>query len=203
MASGSCEAMTAGVFVAIVGPSGAGKDTLIDIARGAFAGDGRYVFVRRVVTRPALAGAEAHDSLGVEAFLAAEVEGQFCVSWQAHGLHYGLPAAAAEAYSRGGVIVSNVSRAALGRIAGRFADLHVVEITAPREVLVARLAGRGREGRAEIEARLAREVPAIAVPPGGLYRRIENAGRAEDAAALLVAAIREAASGRSGATYEG
>jgi ribose 1,5-bisphosphokinase len=182
----------AGAFVAVVGPSGAGKDTLIDLARSELAGDGRYVFVRRVVTRPALREAEDHDSLGVEAFLAAEAAGQFSVSWRAHGLHYGVPATAAQAYGRGAVIVSNVSRAALGDIAARFARLHIVEVTAPHEVLVARLAARGRESRDEIEARLGRAV-ALSPPAGATLAQIDNSARPQDAAGRLVAAIRAAA----------
>ena len=41
-----------GCFVAVVGPSGAGKDTIMDAARVALAGDTRFHFVRRIITRP-------------------------------------------------------------------------------------------------------------------------------------------------------
>ena len=44
-------AIEAGVFVAVVGPSGAGKDSVIDHARSVLAGDDRTHFVRRVITR--------------------------------------------------------------------------------------------------------------------------------------------------------
>ncbi|TIW17524.1 MAG: phosphonate metabolism protein/1,5-bisphosphokinase (PRPP-forming) PhnN, partial [Mesorhizobium sp.] len=39
-----------GVFVAVVGPSGAGKDTVIGYAKARFAGETRLEFVRRVIT---------------------------------------------------------------------------------------------------------------------------------------------------------
>lgn len=185
-----------GSFIAVVGPSGAGKDTLLALAREALAGDSDYVFARRIVTRRALPSAEDHDSLDIAAFLAAEAEGRFCITWQAHGLHYGLPCAAAEAYEHGATVVSNVSRAAMERIAKRFPNLHVIEITAPRDVLVERLVGRGRETRAEIEVRLARAAELPAPAGGWSYRIIENAARAEDAAALLISAIRDPAGSR-------
>lgn len=177
-----------GAFVAVVGPSGAGKDTLLAIAREKLAADAGIVFVRRVVTRPAVSWLEDHDSLPVETFMAAERAGRFCVTWQAHGLFYGLPAALAGAYEGGATIVSNVSRAALGHIAARFSALHVIEITASRDILRRRLLSRGRETSAEVEDRLDR----IAGPfPNGDWActHIDNSGSAEDAAAMLLAAI--------------
>src|SRR5690606_17796598 len=78
-----------GTFVAVVGPSGAGKDSVINFARDKL-GD-EVVVVRRVVTRTADGGSEDHDSLSAEAFAAAERGGQFALSWEAHGLNYGLP----------------------------------------------------------------------------------------------------------------
>jgi len=92
-------------------------------------------------------------------------------------------------------VIANVSRRALGPATARFANLHVAEITAPRELLVRRIAGRGRESAAEIDARLARSV-ALEVPAGahGPYR-IDNSGAAEDAAAAFVGLLRRVMQG--------
>lgn len=148
-----------GVLFAVVGPSGAGKDSVIGHARRAFAGDGRVLFVRRVISRPADAGGEDHDGVTEAEFRRRDGEGAFCVTWRAHGLHYGLPASVLAHVEAGGIAVANGSRKALDRIADRFARVRVVEITAAPDVIARRLAARGRESGAEITARLNRSVP--------------------------------------------
>jgi len=133
-----------GRLVLVVGPSGAGKDTLIAGAREALAGDPRYVFLRRVVTRPEGAH-EAHDSLGEAEFKAAEGRGAFALAWRAHGLAYGVPAEIRTAVEQGGVAVVNVSRAIIPAARQHFPYVSVVLITAPPAVLAARIAARGRD----------------------------------------------------------
>lgn len=143
----------------VVGPSGAGKDTLMDAARAALAQDARIRFARRLITRPAMAGAEDHDSCSEAAFAAAEARGELALSWQAHGLRYGIPAAALADLARGKVVVANISRGAIPQAEALAEHVVVVEITAPIPVLAQRLAARGRESQADIAARLAREAP--------------------------------------------
>jgi ribose 1,5-bisphosphokinase len=71
--------------VLVVGPSGAGKDTLLRLARSACAGDGDVVFPRRVVTRPA-SEAEDNQELSPAAFRQAHARGDFALHWEAHGI---------------------------------------------------------------------------------------------------------------------
>ena len=184
---------SAGIFIAVVGPSGAGKDTLIRMARDMLrsrpAGT-ETLFARRVVTRPADASLEDHDTLDEAAFAAAKSAGKFAVTWTAHGLNYGLPAEVDVAIAAGGVVVANGSRAALAAMMEHFENLVVVQITAPREVLAERLVARGRETREDVDARLERAT-IVAGIPGSIV--IDNAGAPEDAARKLVAVIEKAA----------
>ena len=150
--------MPKGCFVAVVGPSGAGKDTIMDAARVALAGDTRFHFVRRIITRPQMPGTEDHDSLDEASFAKAAGEGAFALHWQAHGLSYGLPKSLEDEIAEGTVVIANVSRRVLGDIRRLYTSRSVVVITARPDVLAERLASRGRESREEITARLAREV---------------------------------------------
>lgn len=180
------------MLVAVVGPSGAGKDTLMAVARARIGPDGRFRFVRRSITRPAEAGGEDHEPMGREAFLARRDSGGFALWWEAHGLLYGVPRDVEADLAAGRCAVANLSRGALAEAQARF-PLLVLEITAPPEVLAARLAARGREGAADIAARLAREAP---LPPSLDARRVVNDGPPEEGAALVANVLLEAA-GRS------
>jgi ribose 1,5-bisphosphokinase len=142
-----------GWLVLVVGPSGAGKDTVLRYARARLGKERGIVFARRAITRPA-EESEEHEPLTLSAFL----DRRFALNWAAHGLHYGIPASIEPALVAGGIVVANVSRAILAEAAQKFRCL-VVEITAPPDVLAARLAARGRESAGDIALRLARPQP--------------------------------------------
>jgi ribose 1,5-bisphosphokinase len=171
-----------GRLVLVVGPSGSGKDTLLAGAAAALQSDARFIFVRRVVTRPA--SHEDHDTASEAEFQVRHSRGEFALSWQAHGLSYGIPQAAVLAIERGAVVVANVSRSVVAEALARY-PAEVVEITAPPALRAARLASRGRETEADILARLAREV-AI---PGASVHRVVNDSTVEDGVTTLVALL--------------
>lgn len=177
-----------GVFVAVVGPSGAGKDTIMGYARDRFAGDESVLFVRRVVTRPCDGSTEDHDSLADAAFDEALQHGAFALAWEAHGLKYGLPADVDGAIAEGRVAIANLSRGALAALKERYENVIVVEISAAPEILAERLAARGRESRGEVLARLARS--ARFDTEGAVV--IDNSGARENAGERFVAVIRKA-----------
>jgi ribose 1,5-bisphosphokinase len=146
-----------GRMVAIVGPSGAGKDTLISYARTRLAGNDRFRFVRRFITRPTEAGGEDHIELTEEAFERQREDGGFALAWHAHGLHYGLPRDTLTDMEAGRILIANGSRSALPLFREVYAALEVIVITASVDVLAARLAARGRESGEDIRQRLARQ----------------------------------------------
>lgn len=131
----------------------------MEAARAGLDSDPRYRFARRLITRLAMAGAEDHDSCDEAGFREIEAQGGLALSWRAHGLSYGIPAAELSGVGSGAVVIVNVSRAAIAA-AERLAERVVVlNITAPAAVLARRLAARGRESEADIAARLKREAP--------------------------------------------
>jgi ribose 1,5-bisphosphokinase len=173
-----------GRLIVLVGPSGAGKDSLIDYARAKLADDNRFGVVRRTITRPEEAGGEAHTAADLDDFARLRAEGSFCVDWGAHGLCYGIPAELTEEIARGATRLVNGSRRALPAFNTTFGRVETVLVTASQDVLARRLAARGRESLEDIQTRLARQVDDCAVDYNLV---IENNGRLEDAGDLLVA----------------
>jgi ribose 1,5-bisphosphokinase len=119
-----------GAFVAIVGPSGAGKDTLIAHARTVLSGEPQVEFVRRVITRPCDGATEDHDTLDEEGFAQSQAAGAFALAWQAHGLSYGIPAGVDRVIDNGHVAVANVSRGALPSLRERYSNVADISGTA-------------------------------------------------------------------------
>jgi ribose 1,5-bisphosphokinase len=144
-----------GRLVLVVGPSGAGKDTLIDGVRTACRDDPRFVFPRRLVTRPA-SRFEDHDTISETSFDQAVAERRFALWWSAHGLRYGIPAGIDDDIRADRTVVCNVSRTIVATARERYAQVAVVMITAPTEILSARLAARDRTSDGEIAGRIAR-----------------------------------------------
>lgn len=143
--------MSRGRFIAVVGPSGAGKDTLMRAMVAARPGLRR---VRRVITRPADPQGEGHEAVSEAEFATRLDEGGFALHWRAHGLRYGVPVGVALDLAGGRDLLVNLSRAVLPEAQARFQPFAVLHLVADPEVLAARLAARGREAGAEIEERL-------------------------------------------------
>jgi ribose 1,5-bisphosphokinase len=144
-----------GRLVLVVGPSGAGKDTLIAGARAACRDDASVVFPRRVVTRPASAF-EENDFVSKSDLAQAVAKGEFAFWWSAHGHDYGIPATIDRDIEAGRTVVCNVSRTVIGAVRGRYAHVVAVLVTAPSDVLAARLAGRDRASDGQLSDRLQR-----------------------------------------------
>ena len=145
------------MLVAVVGPSGAGKDTLLAGARARLAGDARFRFVRRGITRPADPGGEDHDPLTQTAFARLRDAGGFALWWEAHGLLYGIPRDIEADLAAGRVVVANLSRAArLAREAALPPGLDVATVMNDADV------GTGVARVLEVLSRAAAGAP----PPG-------------------------------------
>jgi ribose 1,5-bisphosphokinase len=148
--------LSVGTLFLIVGPSGVGKDTVIDGAKAALAHDKTYVFPARCITRPADAGGEQHIEVRNSDFEIAQKSGHYTLSWYAHGLGYGIPIAINDLLDTGHNVIVNVSRTVLDQARSDFAKVRIISISAPSHVLAMRLAARGRETTAEIDERITR-----------------------------------------------
>jgi len=164
IAADQAAAIGPGRLVLVVGPSGAGKDTLLGLARAACADDANVVFPRRIITREASAS-EENEEVSVDTFQETLTRGDYAMHWEAHGHCYALSRAIDDEVRLGRTVVANVSRTVIGAMRRAYTDVVVVSITAPPNVLAERIAMRARNSDGRLEKRLNRTVEdASAVP---------------------------------------
>lgn len=161
-----------GHLVLVVGPSGAGKDAVMMGAKAALRAEDNVVFPRRFVTRLSNPDAEDHVSMTEMEFAVAVADGAFALWWRAHGNSYGIGRFVESHLDSGATVVVNCSRASVADARDRFADVTVIEITAPEDILVRRIVARGRETPEQARERVLRKVPDY--PPGVRVERIVN-----------------------------
>ena len=181
------DAIGSGRLILVVGPSGAGKDTLIRGARDACAGDSSVVFPRRTVTRAATEW-EENDTISAEDFRHAVAAGAFALWWEAHGHSYGIPASVDDDIRADRTVVCNVSRTIIGFARNRYASVTVVQVTAPPDVLAERLANRQRPSDGNHDARLGRMATAQDIESDIVIR---NVGRPEVGVRRMLNVIRD------------
>ncbi len=170
--------MTKGRLIAVVGPSGVGKDSVM---AGMCAADPTLSLVRRTITRAPDLGGEDYDAVTVPEFETRTKAGEFAVHWRAHGLFYGIPNAVQGDLVAGHDCLANFSRGALAAGQGAFDRFIVLNITASPERLAERLRARGRETEADIERRLAGAAKPL--PDGLTVITVNNDGALNDTVA--------------------
>ena len=139
----------------LVGPSGVGKDSLLNALRAH--PDARHLHVaERCITRPTRRGDDQHVELDAAEFARREQRGEFLFSWSAHGFDYGVPREVLQRLQAGEDVVVNGSRAYLANALGILPGLVPVWMRVSEVVLSQRLGGRARESAAQIERRLER-----------------------------------------------
>lgn len=144
-----------GRLIYLMGPSGAGKDSLIDAARQPLSTLGCEV-ARRVITRSAESVGEEALEVTAKEFEQREEHGDFALSWKANGLGYGIPVVIDSWLAQGRHVLVNGSRGYLPKARQHYPDLIPIVLTVDGEVLRRRLLRRARESLPEIEKRLQR-----------------------------------------------
>lgn len=145
-----------GRLLYVVGPSGSGKDTLIETARRTLPDTVDVRVARRTITRPVGHGAEQHLAVSEYQFDLLAAAGEFVLHWQANGLRYGVGREVLRWLKAGATVVVNGSRLHVGEALTVFPDIEVVHVTASAEACRQRMAIRARDDAAHIEERLAR-----------------------------------------------
>ena len=163
-----------GRLILVVGPSGAGKDTLLGLARAACADDPGIVFPRRVITRAA-SPSEDNEEVSAEAFGEALAHDEYAMHWEAHGHRYALRRTIDDDIGAGRTVVANVSRTVIPAMRHAYTNVVVISITAPPEVLAARIAMRARGSDGKIEQRLGRTVDEVAAAPDVTILNVSSA----------------------------
>jgi ribose 1,5-bisphosphokinase len=171
-----------GALVLVVGPSGAGKDSLLGAAQAILADDTRIVFPRRAVTRES-SSFENNVAISRTDFDRAVATGEYALWWCAHDNGYGIDRAIDRDIEAGKVVVVNVSRTIIADARKKYQKAAVVLITAPADVLAARLAGRGRDSDGNLGDRLKRSSLATEGEPDLV---VSNVGTVEEGARTLV-----------------
>lgn len=161
----------------VMGPSGAGKDSLLGYVRDALPDGAPVAFAHRYITRPADAGGENHVALSPREFAVRAAHGCFCMAWDSHGHQYGIGVEIEDWRDRGLNVVVNGSRGWFPQAAERFPDLVPVAVRVDPAILRQRLERRGRETPAEIEERLSRAAAFDVVHPALVT--IDNSGPLE------------------------
>lgn len=178
-------------LIFVIGPSGAGKDSLLnclrqDVADIAAMSDSTtpppLYFAKRTITRSHDQSNEDHEVVDPSEFESLVNSDAFAMHWFANGLHYGVRHQELAPMSEGVWVMVNGSRAYLEEAKRRFPGLTVLFITAPIEVLRARLLSRGRENAEAIEARLHR-LQDVVLEPQDLC--VSNGGSLADSVTTL------------------
>lgn len=169
-------------IVLIAGPSGAGKDTLLNLSKDTLKDHKHINFLKRCITRKP-DGNEDNTFLTDNEFSDYLAKDMFLTHWEAHENRYGI----LKKDIIEGVNIISVSRTVIKDICQSAENVSVVEITASKDVLFERLSSRGRESGEQIKKRLERDVP-ISIEDKTV---IDNSGEVSLALVKFVSFINE------------
>jgi ribose 1,5-bisphosphokinase len=175
-------------LIYVMGPSGAGKDSVLGWLREHLPTGMPVHWARRTITRPAAAGGEAHEATDAPSFEQWRKQDAFALAWHANGLDYGVRHSELAGLQQGRWVLVNGSRGHLPQALQSHPGLQVVHITADPETLLQRLTQRQRETPEQIQQRVER-ASAFVVPPGAI--EIRNNGTLNQAGQQLLLALQQ------------
>ncbi len=174
-----------GTLILVAGPSGSGKDTLIDAARDHFGENGPIYFPRRMITRDNTTG-EDHIAISLNTFAELQDNKLLFLHWEAHGLKYAVSRKVLDKLRDGKVVVLNISRQLVTEAREKWEHTYLVQINVDDDVLLKRLQNRGREDKESIQARFERRTASGSNDADYI---IDNSGRPEKAIEEFIALV--------------
>ena len=166
----------------VVGPSGAGKDSLLGWVEQNMPADANLVVATRTITRPAHAS-EKYESISHEAFCQSSSAGQFSMQWQVNDVCYGVGRGIEADLKSGRDVIVNGSREYLPQLRCRFPDAQVIWVKADAQLVRQRIEMRQRETGAAIQHRVDRGLQ-FSEPQEGMV--LDNSGPLEIAGRRLM-----------------
>ncbi len=156
-----------GRLIYVAGPSGAGKDTLLQFVRERIPARAPFIFAHRYITRQARGAGDEHVTLTPAEFNLRMHAGFFAMHWRANGNAYGVGVEIDRWLLHGFHVIVNGSRGYLPHARRAYPALRLVWIGASPHLLNARLSCRARETAPEIAQRIERAaaLPLPAYPP--------------------------------------
>ena len=140
----------------LVGPSGSGKDTLLNCLKQHSYSVRQPLVAHRYITRAVTTDGENHIELSDAGFERRRADGLFLFDWESHGYRYAVGVEVVDWLARGFHVIMNGSREYLPKAREIRPDLEVVWLRVSDDVLRRRLLDRGRESVAQIDARINR-----------------------------------------------
>jgi ribose 1,5-bisphosphokinase len=175
-------------LIYVMGPSGAGKDSLLEWLRNRLPAASPVHFARRTIDRPLQAEGEQHESVDAANFDSLRDSNAFALHWLANGRQYGVRHCELQPLQKQDWVLVNGSRAHLVQVLRDFEGMNVLHISASADILRARLLARGRESPEAIEARVQRSV-AFDIEPRSRVIRLLNDSSLETAGAELMKSL--------------
>lgn len=140
----------------LVGPSGVGKDTLLNHLKQNQYSEKQPLVAHRYITRPVRDNDENHVELSESEFNRRKQVGLFLFDWESHGYQYAIGREVKKWRKSGFNVILNGSRKYLKKAREIHPTLTPIWMTVSDDVLRQRLIGRGRENPTELEARIQR-----------------------------------------------
>ena len=161
-----------------VGPSGAGKDTLLQWVQTRIPERAGLVFAQRTITRPQQPG-DLHEAVDHNTFWRLAAAGQFAMTWEVNGVCYGVRRSIEAALKAGRDVVINGSREYVPQLQRRFPQAQVIWLDADEALLRDRITARGRESGPALLRRISRAAEFVPPEDSSQVIRIDNSGQLE------------------------